>query len=70
MLFCGLLGRLSDAIRLWYHLILSDLVKSILTPGLVRAKDPLLVLENLCQKVFRAASVDLHPSAQIAIFSD
>lgn len=45
-----------------YHFILSDLVKSLLTLGLVRVVDPLLVLAELCQTLFREASVDVYPS--------
>lgn len=43
-----------------YHLILFDLVKSLLTLGLVRAEDLLLVLTELCQTVFREASTDVY----------
>lgn len=52
-----------------YHFILSDLVKSLLTLGLVRVEDPRLMLAELCQTVFREASVDIHPSPWIVIFS-
>ena len=45
-----------------YHFILSDLVKSLLTLGLVRVEDPLLVHAELCQTVLREASVDVYPS--------
>lgn len=45
-----------------YHFILSDLVISLLTLGVARAQDPLLVLVELCQTVFREASVDICPS--------
>lgn len=44
-----------------YHFILSDLVKSLLTLGLVRVEEPLPALVDLCQTAFREASVDTYP---------
>lgn len=69
MLFCGVIGRLSNAkgntavlLGKMYHFILSDLVKSLLTLRLVRVEDPWLALAELCQTVFREASADVYPS--------
>lgn len=67
MLCCGLIGRLSfkgnTAVLVVksYHLILSDLVMSLLTLGLAWAQDPLIVLVAFCPTVFRGASEDICP---------
>lgn len=48
-----------------YLFILSDLVKRLLTLGLVRVEDPRLVLLELCQAVLRETSVDIYPTLRI-----
>lgn len=46
------------------HFILSDLVKSLLTLGLVKVEDPLLVRAELCQTAFGGeASINAYASA-------
>lgn len=62
-------GNTAVLVGKMYHFILSDLIKSLLTLGLVRVEDLLLVLAELCQTVFREASVDIYPTLWIVILS-